>query len=429
VNEDDYVWKRYSNLKTGDRICLSLPQEIEFGSIGRLRTVPQTNDHNVLPFAIKDFNEQFFYWLGFYIGDGWVTHKPKEHRWCLAYSMGVAKAEDRENIVVKADQCATYFESIGLRANFRWQSQQKGELTIYSKGLIEFLESSRVNTKATAATKRVPNFIFRSPLFARKAFLRGVLEADGYRGSNGATNPSVHLCQRELLSDLWLLFRTVGVESKLRGPNFYKGHTSYRLDLIGGMSSRALGFSDCRSVRAPGMHVPAFVASTFLKEVSPTQLLRHSHKVMYSRLKHGGSISVYTLAEMYKGAAVSPSIPLYTWSSLRDKRNLGMLEETYTLAVDDPLHRFDSEGVISKNTASDIVKIAMLHVDDAIRRESLKAQLLMQVHDELLVEAPKEEAERVVELLRREMEGAVELDVPLKVEVGIGDNWMETKGQ
>jgi DNA polymerase-1 len=82
-----------------------------------------------------------------------------------------------------------------------------------------------------------------------------------------------------------------------------------------------------------------------------------------------------------------------------------------------------------QGTASDIVKIAMLHVDDAIKREGLKARLLMQVHDELLIEAPKEEAERVATLLRREMENAVELDVPLKVEVGIGDNWMETKGQ
>jgi DNA polymerase-1 len=80
-----------------------------------------------------------------------------------------------------------------------------------------------------------------------------------------------------------------------------------------------------------------------------------------------------------------------------------------------------------QGTASDIVKIAMLHVDEAIKREGLKARLLMQVHDELLIEAPKAEAEKVAELLRREMETAVELDVPLKVEVGIGDNWMDAK--
>ncbi|HYE64366.1 MAG TPA: DNA polymerase, partial [Pyrinomonadaceae bacterium] len=82
-----------------------------------------------------------------------------------------------------------------------------------------------------------------------------------------------------------------------------------------------------------------------------------------------------------------------------------------------------------QGTSSDIVKIAMLRVDHALRREGLKARMVMQVHDELLVEAPADEAERVAELLRREMESAVELDVPLKVDVGIGDNWMDAKAE
>jgi DNA polymerase-1 len=81
-----------------------------------------------------------------------------------------------------------------------------------------------------------------------------------------------------------------------------------------------------------------------------------------------------------------------------------------------------------QGTASDIVKLAMLKVDDALRRERMQARMLMQVHDELLIEAPADEAERVAAILKREMESAVDLDVPLKVEVGIGDNWMETKG-
>ncbi|HEY0005952.1 MAG TPA: DNA polymerase I [Pyrinomonadaceae bacterium] len=80
-----------------------------------------------------------------------------------------------------------------------------------------------------------------------------------------------------------------------------------------------------------------------------------------------------------------------------------------------------------QGTASDIVKIAMLHVDEALKREGLQARMLMQVHDELLVEAPVEEAVRVADLLKREMEAAVELDVPLIVEVGTGDNWMDAK--
>jgi DNA polymerase-1 len=80
-----------------------------------------------------------------------------------------------------------------------------------------------------------------------------------------------------------------------------------------------------------------------------------------------------------------------------------------------------------QGTASDIVKIAMLRVDEALRAAGLKAQMVMQVHDELLVEAPKGEAKEVAEILKREMESAVELDVPLEVEVGTGGNWMDVK--
>jgi DNA polymerase-1 len=80
-----------------------------------------------------------------------------------------------------------------------------------------------------------------------------------------------------------------------------------------------------------------------------------------------------------------------------------------------------------QGTASDIVKIAMLKVDEEFRREGLDAQLLMQVHDELLVETPAASAEYVAGILKREMEGAVSLDVPLIVDVGIADNWMDAK--
>ena len=80
-----------------------------------------------------------------------------------------------------------------------------------------------------------------------------------------------------------------------------------------------------------------------------------------------------------------------------------------------------------QGTASDIVKIAMLKVDEEFKREGLDAQLLMQVHDELLVETPAAEAEHVADVLKREMEGAVSLDVPLIVDVGIADNWMDAK--
>jgi DNA polymerase-1 len=80
-----------------------------------------------------------------------------------------------------------------------------------------------------------------------------------------------------------------------------------------------------------------------------------------------------------------------------------------------------------QGTASDIVKIAMLRVDEEFKREQLDARLLMQVHDELLVEVAADAAEHVAKVLKREMESAVSLDVPLIVDVGIADNWMDAK--
>jgi DNA polymerase I len=80
-----------------------------------------------------------------------------------------------------------------------------------------------------------------------------------------------------------------------------------------------------------------------------------------------------------------------------------------------------------QGTASDIVKIAMINVSKAIVKEGLETALIMQIHDELLFEAPKNEVERATEIIRREMESAVELDVPLTAEIGVGDNWMSAK--
>jgi DNA polymerase-1 len=80
-----------------------------------------------------------------------------------------------------------------------------------------------------------------------------------------------------------------------------------------------------------------------------------------------------------------------------------------------------------QGTASDIVKIAMINVDRALKNEGLKTQMIMQVHDELLFETPEAEVEKASELIKREMEAAASLDVPLVVEIGVGDNWMDTK--
>ncbi len=80
-----------------------------------------------------------------------------------------------------------------------------------------------------------------------------------------------------------------------------------------------------------------------------------------------------------------------------------------------------------QGTASDIIKRAMISADRALKDAGLKAGLIMQVHDELIVDAPEDEAQRAAVILKREMENAARLAVPLIADVGIGDNWLEAK--
>ncbi|MEE3491758.1 DNA polymerase I [Ruminococcus sp.] len=81
-----------------------------------------------------------------------------------------------------------------------------------------------------------------------------------------------------------------------------------------------------------------------------------------------------------------------------------------------------------QGTAADIIKIAMVRVDERLKREGLEARLILQVHDELIVEAPAFESMQVAMLLQEEMENAVQLSVPLTAEASMGETWYEAKG-
>ncbi len=81
-----------------------------------------------------------------------------------------------------------------------------------------------------------------------------------------------------------------------------------------------------------------------------------------------------------------------------------------------------------QGTAADIIKIAMVRVHERLKREKLAARLILQVHDELIVEAPEAEADAVSELLAQEMENAAQLGVRLLSDVHIGKTWYDAKG-
>ena len=80
-----------------------------------------------------------------------------------------------------------------------------------------------------------------------------------------------------------------------------------------------------------------------------------------------------------------------------------------------------------QGSAADIIKVAMLKVAKRLKAENLKSKLILQVHDELIIDAVNEEKDRVIKILKEEMEGAADLKVKLTVDVGVGKTWYDAK--
>ena len=80
-----------------------------------------------------------------------------------------------------------------------------------------------------------------------------------------------------------------------------------------------------------------------------------------------------------------------------------------------------------QGSAADIIKIAMINVYKRLSDENFKSKIILQVHDELIIESPEEESEEVKKLLKEEMENAVKLHVPLEVHIAVGKTWFDAK--
>ena len=83
-------------------------------------------------------------------------------------------------------------------------------------------------------------------------------------------------------------------------------------------------------------------------------------------------------------------------------------------------------NTVIQGSAADLIKRAMLNVEARIAREGHPGRLLLQIHDELVLEAPRDAIPGLARIVREEMEGAMELSVPLQVDVEAGPNWLET---
>lgn len=448
VSQDKYEWVAYDELLPGMAVATALCEPLELASPPPLPRLERRRGQATIGLAPALENE-LWYWLGRYIGDGWL-----DARGAIDFVFG-----DHERSAI--ERCKAFWVELGLNPKEsqsthcpRTKESTRFKVTVWSVDLYDWLLELGLSAGVTAHTKRCPERIFVETLEKRRAFLRGVMDSDGHKPSlpekidgiwdrRRRGNPyAVHLCQRPLLVDLKRLLRTVGVESIVRGP-YTSGKdtrgaptTSFRLDLNRRMFERHVMGARVRLPKMHDMFAPQFLVDELLR-VGP--FTRSSFRddesayVLYLRLREGGRVTIYTLRALCKLLDVELSQPFYGFKRLKEKRALGRVETTYTLSVQDPLHRFESDGVITKNSGADILKISLvlllreLHLrgwlknggDDSVR-------IIMTVHDEIVFEIREERVAEAIPIITKIMEHPgklVKWRVPLVAEADLGPSW------
>lgn len=407
VLEDDYKFKEYAELVEGDLVCCSMAQPLEFGAMAPMSTPVD------------------FYWMGYSIGNG-HTSDSGAHRNALTLTFGDRKGRYERGS--KASEFCAYIEGkFGVRtqkSQVDSDNKKRIVVTVENKLVRQMLQTWGYPWGKTAEAKTTPAAVWTAPLAARIQYLTGLLDADGTIGGS-ESNPNIHLCQQKLLAETQMLLRTVGVESKIRGPYRQGKSISWRLDLIGGQAFRHLNYGTAaKIVRVPFMQTPKLARSG----IKATELASDSHKTIFYKAGKTGELSPYTLREMYE-AAGKKAPELYATRRLVRKESLPEVKKTYTLSVDHASHRFDSEGVISKNTAADVCKVAMVLINEERLDLKYDCRMLLQVHDELIFELPEEAIPVVQPIIKEWMEHPFTRDLacPLTVASGAGVSWGTAK--
>ncbi|MBQ5875838.1 MAG: DNA polymerase I, partial [Alistipes sp.] len=131
-----------------------------------------------------------------------------------------------------------------------------------------------------------------------------------------------------------------------------------------------------------------------------------------------------------------PKVKEYMDSAITDARDKGYVETVFgrrRYLRDIASRNAVARGVAERNainapiqgSAADIMKIAMIEIYHRFQQEGIRSKMILQVHDEVIVDMLKEEQERVVEIVKEAMESAAQLSVPLISDAGIGTNWLE----
>ena len=426
VGPTGYVFKKYDELTEKDLVCVSIPDVRDTGSypkdfIHSGGSAPNSKTIEVRGKSAWDF---MGYFLGYTIGDGTIYSK-HEHN-LVNISFG------RSKLIRNGHFIRDGIKRVGLTLHKPVRSNKsKGEsysCCVYSKALVAFLEYMG-HTYTGAINKRVPNKLFLCPVSMRKEFLRGIFDTDCAK--KPANRYSFHTPNVSLLRDIQLLGWTLGLSSVICETGF----NTYRLDWSDlAAFERFMGLEEvsCKSRRTNSkMLLPHFLHGEIyarLKNCGTSMRTSNDRTLLY-KLNKGKPVTIQTVLRLLRDYGIERP-EMYFHYPLKRKVTSDVVGNTYTLSVDDPGHRFDSAGIISKNTAADIIKIALYRLWKWIHNSGLEndIRMLAPVHDEIFFEIKEDKLEALIpeicEIMRlRDVVSVFKWPVPLEVDAEYGDSW------
>jgi len=426
VGKNGYEFKKYEDLDETTNICVSAPNCLEFGEIPEKKKFSGGSAHNSKDIRLKDKKDFEFisFFMGILIGDGNTRGFIDGNKCSTTISFGRNKIEEYYRVLQEG------FTRIGVTlAPYRKTKEAKGEsyqADISSKALIELLKYYGYN-QANSKTKRVPTLLYECPVFMRRAFIKGCLLSDGSRSAKNRYG--IHNKNEKLLLDIQLLAWTIGLASYVKNR---KDGSSILLWSDLSLVEETFGLSVRKRKTGGSMLLPGFLYDEvydLLKDKDYAKV--NSDKALVSHIKNKKKILVPTVIKLLK--KYNCELPtIYYHYPLEIKNQIDTISNTYTLSVKSPLHRFDSAGIISKNTGADVIKIALYRVwkwiyDNGYENE---VKILMPVHDEIVFEL-KGEWEKldyyIPELVRiMKLDDLVEKlgwDVRFELDAEFGDTW------
>ncbi|MBN1181517.1 MAG: HNH endonuclease [Bacteroidales bacterium] len=356
-------WVNFDNLKIGDYVAL-----------------PKTND---IISPSKEINWFFIY--GFIVGDGYLalrksSEKSRKDRKILSITVGLKKKE----ILIKIKE---FLESQNYKPHYRELHFDDGKysnkyLLYIEKDISEYLEHKGFVFGSNAHNKEIPHIIWNASDQEKRDFLEGLWMSDGARTKWQERN--LHMCNKKLLNQIQILSSSIGFDSYLsRTKNGW-----------------LLRFSWREKNKKPVRKIPI---STIRKALGNNKLRSHYKNcdeiVELKNLKSGKDISQFVAERIIQ--RTNSGFEIYRYDKIKSISILDKVEDTYTMSVDDNLHQFVADGVITKNSAFHCLLWSFIETDKWCIKEKLDSRLVGQIHDSMLMDVHPDELEYVKETVRK----------------------------